>query len=281
MIRISNITKSFGDNLLFKNLSFEFNENSRIVIQGKSGSGKTTLLKILCGLESADHGTVEKDEKCKLSYVFQQDCLFDHLTALQNIVFGISETISKEELWNRVKRISIDTCCQEFLNQKTSTLSGGQRQRVSLARALIQFPDVVLMDDTDIPAFSLTTDDVNRIKNIQETGLNFIAKTYNYSMKQNYSYLVLVPESSVADASIRVYATSSDITQGTVLKKEIMLKPFIHLIKFTFKGTTLSINVDGEITAVGISTEYVSTDVVLYRKDNLTSLYDNFIVLGA
>ncbi len=63
MIRISNITKSFGDNLLFKNLSFEFNENSRIVIQGKSGSGKTTLLKILCGLESADNGTVEKDEK--------------------------------------------------------------------------------------------------------------------------------------------------------------------------------------------------------------------------
>ena len=147
MIRISNITKSFGDNFLFKNLSFEFNENSRIVIQGKSGSGKTTLLKILCGLESADHGTVEKDEKCKLSYVFQQDCLFDHLTAFQNIVFGISETISKEELWNRVKRISIDTCCQEFLNQKTSTLSGGQRQRVSLASALIQFPDVVLMDE--------------------------------------------------------------------------------------------------------------------------------------
>lgn len=156
------------------------------------------------------------------------------------------------------------------------TLSNGTEYTVNMA-----VKDVVLMDDTDIPAFSLTSDDVNKIKNIQETGFKFLAKTYNYSMKQNYSYLVLIPESSVADSSIRVYATSSDITQGTVLKKEIVLKPFIHLIKFTFKGTTLSINVDGEITTVGISTEYVSTNVVLYRKDDLTSLYDNFIVLGA
>lgn len=143
-----------------------------------------------------------------------------------------------------------------------------------------QTKDVILMDDTDIPALTLTTDDVNKIRDIQDTGLKVLAKTYKYSMTNNYSYLVLVPESSVADASIRVYATSSDITQGTVLKKEIILKPFIHLIKFTFSNNTVSINVDGEITNVGISTEYVSTNVVLYRKDDIT-LYDNFIVLGA
>lgn len=179
--------------------------------------------------------------------------------------------------WSKIADGSLVTNISKDTNGNlVFVLSNGTTYTVAMA-----VKDVVLMDDTDIPAFSLTTDDVNRIKNIQETGLNFIAKTYNYSMKQNYSYLVLVPESSVADASIRVYATSSDITQGTVLKKEIMLKPFIHLIKFTFKGTTLSINIDGEITTVGISTEYVSTNVVLYRKDDLTSLYDNFIVLGA
>ena len=144
-----------------------------------------------------------------------------------------------------------------------------------------QTKDVVLMDDADIPALNLTTDDVNKIRDIQDTGLKVLAKTYNYSMTNNYSYLVLVPESSVADASIRVYATSSDITQGTVLKKEIMLKPFIHLIKYNRSGTNFSINVDGEITNVSISTEYTSTNVVLYRKDDLTSLYDNFMVLGA
>ena len=144
-----------------------------------------------------------------------------------------------------------------------------------------QTKDVVLMDDADIPALNLTTDDVNKIRDIQDTGLKVLAKTYNYSMTNNYSYLVLVPESSVADASIRVYTISSDLTPITELKKEIILKPFIHLIKFNYSGTTLSINVDGEITTVGISTEYVSTNVVLYRKNDLTSLYDNFIVLGA
>ena len=155
-----------------------------------------------------------------------------------------------------------------------------------------QTKDVVLMDDADIPALNLTTDDVNKVKNlttddvdkirdIQDTELKVLAKTYNYTITNNYSYLVLVPESSVADASIRVYATSSDITQGTVLKKEIILKPFIHLIKYNHSDTNFSINVDGEITNVSISTEYTSTNVVLYRKDDLTSLYDNFIVLGA
>lgn len=147
MIKMNHISKKYGDNILFKDLTFEFKKNCRIVIQGNSGSGKTTLLKILCGLESIDQGTIDKNEKCKLSYVFQEDCLFDHLTAFQNIVFGINERISKEDLNERVRNISIDTCCDAFINQKTSTLSGGQRQRVSLARALIQLPDVILMDE--------------------------------------------------------------------------------------------------------------------------------------
>ena len=95
MIRISNITKSFGDNLLFKNLSFEFNENSRIVIQGKSGSGKTTLLKILCGLESADHGTVEKDEKCKFS--FDYDTISGEYTYLDSNYNPIDEDMDDLE----------------------------------------------------------------------------------------------------------------------------------------------------------------------------------------
>lgn len=143
MIKAIDVCKSYTD-VVLNHFSYEFKANKRIVIQGKSGSGKTTLLRILAGLESCDSGLIEKKEQLKLSYVFQQDALFDHLTAYQNIEMGINQKQSTEK---RIQSISKDVSCQDFLYQKTSTLSGGQRQRVALARALVQLPDVILMDE--------------------------------------------------------------------------------------------------------------------------------------
>ncbi|MGM9948408.1 ATP-binding cassette domain-containing protein [Floccifex sp.] len=143
MIKAIDVCKSYTD-VVLNHFSYEFKDNKRIVIQGKSGSGKTTLLRILAGLESMDSGSIEKKEHLKLSYVFQQDALFDHLTAYQNIAMGVNQ---KQGMEKQILSVSKDVSCDDFLYQKTSTLSGGQRQRVALARALVKRPEVVLMDE--------------------------------------------------------------------------------------------------------------------------------------
>ncbi|MDD7280549.1 ATP-binding cassette domain-containing protein [Floccifex sp.] len=146
MIKLINVSKKYGDKIIFDHLNYEFIDHKRYVVEGNSGIGKTTLLKVIAGLESIDDGCIEKNQ-CRLSYVFQQDYLFDHLSAYDNILIGINEKISDEELEKRMNELCEDVCCTDFLHQRAKTLSGGQRQRIALVRALIQLPDVILMDE--------------------------------------------------------------------------------------------------------------------------------------
>ena len=131
-------------------------------------------------------------------------------------------------------------------------------------------------DSNNIPSLLLTSDDVDKVKSIK-----FLAKKYSYTMEQNYGYLVLIPESNIANAKVKVYASTSNIGEQNVLKKEVVLTPFVHLIKYTYVDNTISINVDGEITDVILSSEYISASVVLHRQNDISLQYDNFIVVGA
>ena len=148
MIKLVNVSKQYGDTIVLKDVNLEFNDNVRYVIQGQSGIGKTTLLRLLSKIEDCSSGRIEMDEDTKISYVFQEDKLFPHLSAYKNICFGIpTNSISKDELDQRIKTLSSILKIDSFLSQKASTLSGGQRQRVAIGRALIQNPNVLLMDE--------------------------------------------------------------------------------------------------------------------------------------
>lgn len=127
------------------------------VLQGNSGSGKTTILRCIAGLEKPDEGFLQvkgnlwQDDhlflptyKRPIGYVFQEDSLFEHLTAKENILFGCRERWHvPKDLVTLIEILGIN----HLLHRHPNELSGGERQRVAIARALAVKPDVLLMDE--------------------------------------------------------------------------------------------------------------------------------------
>lgn len=154
---------SIHASFLLKRENFTLDVNLEIsgkgitVIQGASGSGKTTILRCIAGLETPDrgylsvNGVVWQDDmtslptyKRQIGYVFQEDSLFDHLTAQKNILFGCRERSHiSADLMPAIEILGIS----HLLNRMPSELSGGERQRVALARALAVKPKLLLMDE--------------------------------------------------------------------------------------------------------------------------------------
>ena len=127
------------------------------VFQGSSGSGKTTILRCMAGLEKPDEGFLKvkgniwqdhhiflPTHKRPIGYVFQEDSLFDHLTAKENILFGCREcSYVPKDLVPLIEILGIN----HLLHRHPNELSGGERQRVAIARALAVKPDILLMDE--------------------------------------------------------------------------------------------------------------------------------------
>lgn len=145
MIQINNVTKKYDTVYALDSVSLDIKKN-RTVLLGPSGSGKTTLLRMIAQLDTPTFGSIYSNGK--ISVVFQKDYLFDHLSVYDNIGYGLNhKDYSKEDIKKKVEATA-KICHIDFsLQQKTSTLSGGQRQRVSLARAIVEKPDILLMDE--------------------------------------------------------------------------------------------------------------------------------------
>ena len=136
MIKIKNLYKAYGENVVFDNLNLEFEDNKITVILGESGSGKTTLLNCIASL--TDYKGEITSSRC--SYVFQKPNLFNNLTVKDNLkIVNDSETAVLE----MAKKLQIE----DKLLSYPKHLSGGQAQRVSLARGLIYNAKIVLLDE--------------------------------------------------------------------------------------------------------------------------------------
>lgn len=151
-MKIRNLSKSFGDNLIFNNASFDFEDGKTTYVMGKSGIGKTTLLRIIAGLDKSFAGEIESSKK--VAYVFQEARLFPTLTLKENI-----------EIVNDTPKIHIDTILKILELEEASQmfpdeLSGGMKIRASLGRAIYFDADVVLMDE---PFASIDEDMKDRI----------------------------------------------------------------------------------------------------------------------
>ena len=144
---IKNLTKKFDDKIVIENLSYEFPDNGVFAITGESGIGKTTLLRIVCGLEKKYEGEVIGGGIGKVSFAFQEYRLFPNLSALENVVFAISDT-KNEAVTTRAKKIlaSLGLKKSEF-HLLPDALSGGMKQRVSLARAFLKDAPILLLDE--------------------------------------------------------------------------------------------------------------------------------------
>lgn len=146
MIRIDELNKSFGDTVVFKEFSAEFEDGSVTCIMGSSGIGKTTLLRILMGLEDYDDGRITGIENKTMAAVFQEDRLCENLTVSANIRMtgGKDEKgISEQEVVKYLEIIGM----KDMAGKQVSELSGGMKRRVAILRAVLADRDIVFFDE--------------------------------------------------------------------------------------------------------------------------------------
>lgn len=157
LLKIQSVAKSFGQNVVLRNISLNVAEGEFLTILGESGSGKTTLLRIIAGFENATSGELwmggERLDplppyKRRVNTVFQNYALFPHLTVEQNVAYGLR--VAKRpanEITQRVTEALEKVKMDAHSKKKPSKISGGQQQRVALARALVNRPRLLLLDE--------------------------------------------------------------------------------------------------------------------------------------
>src|SRR6202795_3600354 len=191
LLSVRNVAKHFGKNVVLRDISLEISEGEFLTILGESGSGKTTLLRILAGFEHATSGEVwmsnerldtQPAYRRRVNTVFQSYALFPHMTVEQNVGYGLA--IAKRpaaEIESRVAEALAKVKMSAYAKSKPSKISGGQQQRIALARALVNRPRLLLLDEP------LSALDANlrrqmqvELKSLQrEVGISFIFVTHD------------------------------------------------------------------------------------------------------
>ncbi len=156
-VRLEKIEKRFGATEVITGVTLEIEAGEFVVFVGASGSGKSTLLRIIAGLEEASAGRVliggsdvtdTPPSERGVSMVFQSYALYPHMSARENIAFGLKlARTAKETIAARVDRVAAMLQIAPLLERKPRELSGGQRQRVAIARAIVREPKVFLFDE--------------------------------------------------------------------------------------------------------------------------------------
>ena len=156
-IEFKNVTKSFDNNVVIRNINLKIEDGSFTVLVGPSGCGKTTLLRMIAGIGPQTSGQVLIDNsdvseiapgKRSVAMVFQNYAIYPTMTVRDNIEFGLKNNkVPKDVRKQLIEEASEKVGLSQYLDRMPRTLSGGQRQRVALARAMVKKPSVFLMDE--------------------------------------------------------------------------------------------------------------------------------------
>lgn len=204
IINLKNISKSFDDTTVLDNLSLEIKKDEFLTLLGPSGCGKTTMLKILAGFEFADSGEVLfsgknistlPPYKRELNTVFQKYALFPHLNVYDNIAFGLKlKKISKSEIDIKVKDVLKLVSLTGYEKRNIEALSGGQQQRIAIARALVNEPKILLLDEPLSALDSKLRKEMQlELKKMQQKlGITFIFVTHDQEEALTMSNTIVV-----------------------------------------------------------------------------------------
>ena len=191
IITFENVTKSYDDTQVLKNINFEIEKGKFYTLLGPSGCGKTTILRIIAGFTDATTGSVTLNgedvtdlppNKRKVNTVFQDYALFPHMNVFENIAFGLRlkklhEDVIKQKVSEALKLVQLSG----YEKREIVQMSGGQQQRVAIARALVNEPEVLLLDEPlSALDLKLRTDMQYELRELQQRlGITFIFVTHD------------------------------------------------------------------------------------------------------
>ena len=208
MIEAKNLTKKFGDLVVFENISVNVKKGEVLVIIGPSGSGKSTFLRCLNHLEEINEGTIIIEDETmdyknkkglraiilKMGMVFQNFNLFPHKTALENVMIAPLNVKkeNKKVVLERAKMLMAKVGLSDKMDAYPAKLSGGQKQRVAIARALAMNPDIMLFDEpTSALDPELVGEVLNVMKDLANEGMTMVVVTHEMSFAREVADTVI------------------------------------------------------------------------------------------
>ena len=248
LINLQHISKSYGDNLILDDMNLYIRENEFLTLLGPSGCGKTTTLRIIGGFEKADQGIVYFDgldisqlppNKRQVNTVFQKYALFTHMSIAENIAFGLkikgkSKAYIDDKINYALKLVNLEG----YGHRSPDSLSGGQQQRIAIARAIVNEPKVLLLDEPlgalDLKLRQDMQYELIRLKN--ELGITFIYVTHDQEealtmsdtivvMNQGYIQQIGTPEdiyNEPENAFVADFIGDSNIIDAIMVQDELV-----------------------------------------------------------
>lgn len=248
LIDLQHISKTFDGQMVLDDLNLYIRENEFLTLLGPSGCGKTTTLRIIGGFETPDAGNVIFDgrditdlapNERQLNTVFQKYALFPHMSIAENIAFGLkirkkSKAYIADKIRYALKLVNLDG----FENRTVDSLSGGQQQRIAIARAIVNEPKVLLLDEPlgalDLKLRQDMQYELIRLK--EELGITFVYVTHDQEealtmsdsivvMNQGYIQQIGTPEdiyNEPCNAFVADFIGDSNIIDGVMLKDKLV-----------------------------------------------------------
>lgn len=211
MVKLVDVSKSFGDLEVLKNLNMAVSKGEVVSIIGPSGAGKSTILRCINDLEPIDSGQIYLEGvlfdpkktnvhkyREQIGFVFQSFNLFPHLTARANVTLAplMLKKASKREMHERAAELLASVGLADKVDAYPNELSGGQRQRVAIARALAMNPKVLLLDEiTSALDPELTGEVLKVVSDLAKRGMTMILVTHEIAFARDISDRVLFFES--------------------------------------------------------------------------------------
>jgi len=248
LIDLQHITKSYDGQVVLDDLNLYIRENEFLTLLGPSGCGKTTTLRIIGGFETPDAGNVIFDgreitslppNERQVNTVFQKYALFPHMSIAENIAFGLkikkkSKSYIEDKIKYALKLVNLDG----FEKRSVDSLSGGQQQRIAIARAIVNEPKVLLLDEPlgalDLKLRQDMQYELIRLK--EELGITFIYVTHDQEealtmsdtivvMNQGYIQQIGTPEdiyNEPTNAFVADFIGESNIIDGMMIEDRLV-----------------------------------------------------------